>query len=64
MALGPDLAMNPFLEHKVTYLSDVFKGKSDFIFYFTSFYIFLNISAMPVQTCVLRNNLISFFLPD
>lgn len=36
MAFGPNLASDPCSDSALTYFSDAFKGKIDFIFYFTS----------------------------
>lgn len=42
MTFGGDLA-NPFDNDNFIYYPELFKGKMDWMFYFSSFYIFLNI---------------------
>lgn len=63
VGLGPALVNDPFDKKDLTFFNEAFKGKVDSVYYFTSFYIFLNISAIPVLTLVLRNNLIYFLTP-
>ena len=63
MGFGPLLDDDPFDTSEIKYFNLVFKGEIDFIYYFTSFYIFLNISAVPVLIVVLRNNLINLITP-
>ena len=63
MGFRPLLTDDPFNPSEIKYFNLVFKGEIDFIYYFTSFYIFLNISAVPVLIVVLRNNLINLITP-
>lgn len=48
---------NPFDEEGIIFYPKMFKGKVDWMYYFTSFYIFLTIVAMPIFTIILRKNL-------
>jgi hypothetical protein len=45
------------------FLNNLFKNKIDWIYYFSSFYIFLNISSNPVLTIVIRKNLMKLLSP-
>lgn len=63
LGCGPALAKNPYDDSELTYNNQPYHNEMLGIFYFTSFYIFLNISALPVLTLVLRNNLIFLLSP-
>ena len=60
--MGGRLVLDPD-SSKLQYFNDTFKGELDFIYYFTSFYIFLNVAAIPILIIVMRNNLIQMITP-
>lgn len=63
MAYGGELT-NPYKSGGIKYYNTIFKGKFDWAYYFTSFYIFLNVAALPVLTIVLRNNSMKLITPE
>lgn len=63
MAFGGELA-NPYDEGGLKYYNTIFKGKYDWAYYFSSFYIFLNVASLPVLTIVLRNNSMKLITPE
>lgn len=46
------------------YYSEAFKGRLDFIYYFVSFYLFLNVTAFSVYIIVIRENIFKIFFPS
>ena len=60
MAFGRDLGNNP---HDLKYYNFDFQGKIDFIYWFTSFYVFLNVAAFSVYIIVIRANILSLLFP-
>lgn len=53
----------PDYPNKSSYYNNFFKGiaHTDWVFYISSFYVFLNIAAFPVLIITARNNLMKFF---
>lgn len=63
MAFGGELT-DPYDEGGIKYYNTMFKGRFNVVYYFTSFYIFLNVAALPVLTIVLRNNAMKLITPE
>lgn len=43
--------------------TNIYRGKIDWIYYITSFYMFLNIAAFPILIITMRNNIMKCFMP-
>ena len=61
MAFGDDLGSKSASDLK--YYNFDFEKKIPFIYYFVSFYVFLNIAAMSVYVIVIRANVLKIFSP-
>lgn len=57
MAFGGDMN-DPFSNGGIKYFNSNFKDLYDWVYYFTTFYVFLNVSSLPVLAIVLRHNFI------
>ena len=49
--------------HSLIYYNEDFRGRIDFIYYFVSFYVFLNIALFPIYVIVIRRNLMAIIRP-
>ena len=49
--------------HGLIYYNQDFEGRIDFIYYFTSFYVFLNVAAFSVYIIVIRRNFMALYKP-
>lgn len=63
IAFGPGLC-DPQKPNDMIYFQYNFKDKANWVYYFVTFYFFLNIAAFPVVTITLRNNLMKLFTPQ
>jgi hypothetical protein len=61
MAFGDDLGSKS--SKSLKYYNFDFENKIPFIYYFVSFYVFLNIAAMSVYVIVIRANVLKIFSP-
>ncbi len=59
MAFGNELGTG----HTLNYYNYDFKGHIDFIYYFTSFYVFLNVAAFSIYIIVIRTNILMISHP-
>lgn len=55
MAFGESLGT---AHEKLKYYNLDFQGKIDFVYWFTSFYVFLNVAAFSVYIIVIRSNIL------
>ena len=60
MAFGKELGAGKGLQ----YYNFDFEGKINFIYYFVSFYVFLNIAAFSVYIIVIRTNILKLVNPS
>lgn len=60
MAFGDQLGV----AHSLKYYNYDFQGQLDFVYYFVSFYVFLNVAAFSVYIIIIRTNIMSMFLPQ
>lgn len=64
LAFGNDLidrtASNP---HDLKYYNEDYNGRINFIYYFVSFYVFLNVAAFSVYIIVIRKNIFALAKP-
>lgn len=49
--------------HHLKYYNEDYKGRIDFIYYFVSFYVFLNVAAFSVYIIVIRKNILALAKP-
>jgi len=63
MAFGGKMT-DPNHPNTIIYFNEDFKDDLPFIYYFVSFYIFLNVVAFPVLTITIRNNSMKLINPD
>lgn len=61
MAFGTQLSVSK--EGDLKYYNFDFKEQASPVYYLVSFYVFLNVAAVPVLTIVLRNNLLKLIAP-
>lgn len=61
-AFGGNLA-DPYESESIKYYNYMFKEKLVWVYYFTSFYIFLNVASLPVITIVLSKNILKWISP-
>lgn len=62
MAFGSELGSNG--DGDLKYYNFDFQNHIPVIYYFVSFYVFLNIAAMPVYVIVIRTNLLRAISPE
>lgn len=58
LCFGGELT-DPYDNWNIVFYTEMFKNKVNSVYYFTSFYLFLNVAAIPVLTIVLRKNLMA-----
>jgi hypothetical protein len=51
-------------EHHLKYYNEDYKGRIDFVYYFVSFYVFLNVAAFSVYIIVIRKNVLAIARPE
>lgn len=62
MAFGDNLVSPQ--KGNIKYYNYAFESQLPFVYYFTSFYVFLNIASIPVIVIVIRNNIMRMLFPE